>query len=47
VGSAVAIAYVCKRGETPPTIKALAVAFGGYVLTLVTTAYGIRATSNR
>ena len=46
VGSAVAIAYVCNQNETPGTIKALAVAFGGYVITLVTTAYGIKAKGN-
>ena len=39
VASAVAITYVCNQQETPGTIKALAVAFGGYVVALVTAAY--------
>jgi hypothetical protein len=42
VGTAVAITYACNQNETPGAIKALAVAFGGYVITLVTTAYGIK-----
>lgn len=42
VGAAVTITYVCNQNETPPSIKALALAFGGYVITLVTTAYGIK-----
>ena len=43
VASAVTITYVCNQSETPETIKALAVAFGGYVIALVTRAYGIKA----
>jgi hypothetical protein len=39
VASAVAITYVFNQNETPGTIKALAVAFGGYVIALVTAAY--------
>jgi hypothetical protein len=39
VASAVAITYVLNQNETPGTIKALAVAFGGYVIALVTAAY--------
>jgi hypothetical protein len=46
VGSTVAIAYVCNQNETPGTIKALGVAFGGYVITLVTAAYGVKAKGN-
>jgi hypothetical protein len=45
IGTAVAITFVCRQSETPGTIKALAVAFGGYVITLVTTAYGIKGKS--
>jgi hypothetical protein len=41
VASAVAIVYFLHSAETPETIKALAVAFAGYVITLVTTAYGL------
>ena len=39
VASAVAITYVLNQNETPGTIKALAVAFGGYVIALMTAAY--------
>jgi hypothetical protein len=39
VASAVAITYVFNQSETPETIRALAVAFGGYVIALVTAAY--------
>ncbi len=39
VASAVAITYVLNQNETPDSIKALAVAFGGYVIALVTAAY--------
>ena len=39
VASAVAITYVLNPNQTPQSIKALAVAFGGYVIALVTAAY--------
>jgi hypothetical protein len=39
VASAVAITYVLNQNETPGTIKGLAVAFGGYVIALITAAY--------
>jgi hypothetical protein len=39
VASAVSITYVLNQNETPATIKALAVAFGGYVIALVTASY--------
>ena len=39
VASAVAVTYVFNQNQTPGTIKALAVAFGGYVIALVTAAY--------
>ncbi len=39
VAAAVALTYVLNQHETPPQIKALAVAFGGYVLALVTAEY--------
>ena len=39
VASAVAVTYVLNQNETPQTIRALAVAFGGYVIALVSTAY--------
>jgi uncharacterized integral membrane protein len=41
VASAVAVTYVVNQNQTPASIKALAVAFGGYVIALVTAAYGI------
>jgi hypothetical protein len=39
VASAVAVTYVLNQNQTPDTIKALAVAFAGYVMALVTNAY--------
>ena len=39
VAGAVAVTYVFNQTETPSAIKALAVAFGGYVVALVTSAY--------
>ncbi|MFZ0088989.1 MAG: hypothetical protein WAL63_05760 [Solirubrobacteraceae bacterium] len=42
VGSAVAIAYITNQSETPSAVKALAVAFAGYVLALVRTAYTVK-----
>jgi hypothetical protein len=41
VASGVAVSYIINQNQTPPSIKALAVAFGGYVIALVTAAYGI------
>lgn len=41
VASAVATVYVLNQAETPPAIKALAVAFAGYVIALMTAAYGL------
>jgi hypothetical protein len=41
VGSAVAITYALNQSETPGPIKSLAVVFGGYVIALITAAYGI------
>jgi hypothetical protein len=35
----VAVTYVLNQNETPGTIKALGVAFGGYVIALITAAY--------
>jgi hypothetical protein len=43
VASAVAVTYVLNQNETPGTIRALAVAFGGYVIALVKTAYSGRS----
>jgi hypothetical protein len=39
VGSAVAVTYVLNQSETPGTIRALAIAFSGYVIAVVTSAY--------
>jgi hypothetical protein len=41
VATAVATVYILRPGETPGSIKALAVAFGGYVIALMTAAYGL------
>jgi len=46
VGSAVAVTYFLNQQETPEAVKALAVAFAGYVLALVTAAYGLATRSN-
>jgi hypothetical protein len=39
VGAAVAVTYALNPNQTPATIKALAVAFAGYILALLTAAY--------
>lgn len=39
VGAAVAVTYALNPSQTPATIKALAVAFAGYILALLTAAY--------
>lgn len=39
VATCVAITYVVNQNETPDSVKALAVAFGGYVIAFVTAAY--------
>jgi hypothetical protein len=41
VASAVAVIYLLNRSETPEAIRTLALAFGGYVIAFVTTAYGV------
>jgi hypothetical protein len=41
IAAGVAAAYILNRGETPPDVKALAIAFAGYVLALVNAAYGL------
>lgn len=41
VATAVAFTYVLNQTETPGPIRALAVAFGGYVLALVNSAYNL------
>jgi hypothetical protein len=37
----VAITYVVNPQTTPASVKALAIAFAGYVVALITRAYGI------
>lgn len=39
IAFAVAVTYVLNQGSTPPAIRALAIAFGGYVVALVNAAY--------
>lgn len=46
VAAAVAIVYFLNQGETPTEIKALATAFAGYVIALMTAAYGIGTSSS-
>lgn len=41
VAGTVAITYVVNPHTTPASVKALAIAFGGYVVALITRAYGI------
>jgi hypothetical protein len=35
------LVYILNQNETPGTVKALAVTFGGYVLALLNNAYGL------
>jgi hypothetical protein len=46
VASAVAVVYLVNQGETPTEIKALATAFGGYVIAFMTAAYGVGTSRN-
>jgi hypothetical protein len=46
VATAVAIVYLVNQGETPTEIKALATAFGGYVIAFMTAAYGVGTSRN-
>jgi hypothetical protein len=41
IASAMVIVYILNQNETPGTVKALAVTFGGYVLALLNNAYGL------
>jgi hypothetical protein len=41
VGTAFAVTYFLNQDETPPEVKGLAVAFAGYVVALMTAAYGL------
>jgi hypothetical protein len=41
VASAVVVVYIVNQNETPGTVKALAVTFGGYVIALINMAYGL------
>jgi hypothetical protein len=46
VASAVVVVYILNQNETPGTVKALAVTFGGYVIALINTAYGLTKQGN-
>lgn len=46
VASAVVIVYILNQNETPGTVKALAVTFGGYVIALINMAYGLTKQGN-
>ncbi|HTX46677.1 MAG TPA: hypothetical protein VMD48_10375 [Solirubrobacteraceae bacterium] len=41
VATATLVVYVLNQNETPSSVKALAVAFGGYVIALLNMAYGL------
>jgi hypothetical protein len=41
IAGAVAITYIVNPSATPGSVRALAVSFGGYVIALITRAYGI------
>ena len=41
VASATVVVYVLNQNETPSSVKALAVVFGGYVIALLNSAYGL------
>jgi hypothetical protein len=43
IATAVAVTFIFKETETPEAVKALAVAFGGYVIALVRSEYGLPA----
>lgn len=45
VASATVVVYVLNQNETPSSVKALAVTFGGYVLALLNMAYGLTKSS--
>jgi hypothetical protein len=47
VASAVLVVYILNENETPGTVKALAVTFGGYVIALINMAYGLTKQGNR
>jgi hypothetical protein len=46
IAGAVAITYVVNPSTTPGSVRALAVSFGGYVIALITRAYGITTKGN-
>jgi hypothetical protein len=41
VAGIVALTYILAPSQTPDAIKALAIAFGGYIIALINTAYGL------
>jgi hypothetical protein len=46
VASATVVVYILNQNETPGTVKALAVTFGGYVIALINMAYGLAKQGN-
>jgi hypothetical protein len=46
IAGAVAITYVVNPSTTPGSVRALALSFGGYVIALITRAYGITTKGN-
>jgi hypothetical protein len=41
IAGCVTLTYILNSGQTPDAIKALAIAFGGYIVALINTAYGL------
>lgn len=46
VGSAVAVTYALNEHQTPGPVKALAVTFAGYVVALLSVAFGVQSSSS-
>ena len=46
VGSGVAVTYALNERQTPGPVKALAVTFAGYVVALLTVAFGIKSSGS-
>jgi hypothetical protein len=46
IAGAVAITYIVNPSTTPGAVRALAISFGGYVIALITRAYGITTKPN-
>jgi hypothetical protein len=47
VATAVALVYVLNQGETPASIRTIAIGFAGYVVSFMTAAYGLSGTGKK